>query len=167
ASALALAAALVAGCQGAGAGPPAASASPSASPSFGVYRELARCIRAHGVPGFPDPVVDSATGRVDFPGADKPPQSAVRGCKTIIDRLPQDPGKNPALTAADMAELRQFARCMRGHGLADWPDPSADGRFLLPQRLTDKRAILTQLQACRQSMPKGRIQIVPPGGNHG
>jgi hypothetical protein len=33
------------------------------------------------------------------------------------------------VTAADVAKMRQYAQCMRQHGISDFPDPRADGVF--------------------------------------
>src|SRR5499433_2272423 len=32
-----------------------------------VLRQLAHCIRSHGEPGFPDPIINPLTGAADFP----------------------------------------------------------------------------------------------------
>jgi hypothetical protein len=152
---------------------PGASANPSASPSgqrlLAMYRELADCLRHHGVPNLPDPVLNPATGKVELPpGTAKPPPSAMNACKSISDRLPAD-DKRPPVTAADMVKLRQLAVCMRGHGLSDWPDPNADGAFPLPKRLMDlgKKGMMSQIQACKQFFPGKSISFVAPGGRNG
>lgn len=119
-----------------------ASASPSAMSDaqiLAIGRELAQCFRDHGVPGLPDPTVES--GRLILPSGatDNIPQeqsdAAMAACRSIADRLPPtalgdkgDPSRAP-LSPADLAKARQLAQCLRGHGLTDFPDPRADGVF--------------------------------------
>ncbi|MEW9533879.1 hypothetical protein [Microbispora sp. NPDC049125] len=121
-----------------------------------AYRELARCFRAHGEPGFPDPAIDTASGRWSWPHraiADLP-KAAVDACQPIIRTFPGGEWL-PAQSTADVARLRRFAACMREHGLSDYPDPDADGGFSLPRRLRNlgKGGMSSQLRACRQFMP--------------
>jgi hypothetical protein len=119
-----------------------ASASPSAMSDAQIQaigRELAQCIRDHGVPGLPDPTVEN--GRLILPSGatDNIPQdqgdAAMAACRSIANRLPPsalgdngDASRAP-LSAADLAKARQLAQCLRQHGLTDFPDPSADGVF--------------------------------------
>jgi hypothetical protein len=120
--------------------------SPSASPStmsdaqlLTLGRELAQCIRDHGVPGLPDPNVEN--GRLILPSGatdnipDAQGNAAMAACQSVVNRIPAsalgdkgDASRAP-VTAADVAKMRQYAQCMRQHGLADFPDPTADGVF--------------------------------------
>jgi hypothetical protein len=146
---------------------PGAGASPHPTASvLAVYRELAACLRQHGAPNFPDPVVD-AQGNVQVNPSIQIPASAKTACKSIAARLPGDDGKAPKYTAADMAKLRQLARCFREHGISDWPDPNARGEFPLPKRLLDlgKRGFRDQLPACRQYFVGKSIDIVSASDN--
>ncbi|MEW9533880.1 hypothetical protein [Microbispora sp. NPDC049125] len=151
------------------AGGPTPAGSPTAVPSgaqqvFAAYRDAVRCLRSHGMPGFPDPVMVS--GQPEVPAdAPKPPRAAIDACQAEIRKLP-DVGRDAPATAADIAKLRQFAACMREHGLPDWPDPNARGAFPLPRRLFDlgKRGFFSQMQACKPLAPKG-ISIQDPAGN--
>jgi hypothetical protein len=60
--------------------------------------------------------------------------------------------------------MRQFAQCMRGHGIQDWPDPDAQGRFHLPSSLQGKSSPRwPQIQAawngpCKRYDPSGSIR---------
>jgi hypothetical protein len=147
-----------------------ASATPGSRQLLAIYRELAQCIRQHGQPNLPDPVVNPSTGKVELPpGTQKPSRAAMDACKSIADRLPPSENNRPPVTAADMVKLRALARCMRAHGLNDWPDPNADGSFPLPTRLFNlgKKGIITQIQACKQYYPNGKISIQAPAGSNG
>lgn len=163
---------VLAGC---GSGHAASSTTPSAGRSMSsaqvraTVQQLVRCIRQHGAPNYPDPVLDENGDWQPAPGAGKPPQSAMNACRSIADRLPSSEKHSPP-TAADMARLRGLAKCIRRNGIPDWPDPNADGAFPLPPRLArgGKPMFRTQLQACRQYFPpKGKIAIQNPGAGNG
>src|SRR5262245_34624748 len=77
-------------------------ASPSASPStltndqaLALGRQAAQCMRDHGIPDFPDPILDQH-GQIALPpdSAEHVKQElganpdAQRACQSIIDRLP-------------------------------------------------------------------------------
>src|SRR5262252_9230018 len=88
---------------------------------------FARCLRAHGVPNYPDP---NASGQ-EPPGAKQlvftpRGQAAVGACSYWGNRIHND---DAAQNQAAMGEYVRFARCMRAHGLPDFPDPAyAEGR---------------------------------------
>jgi hypothetical protein len=97
-----------------------------------VWEEFVRCARSHGAPNFPDPQVDDQ-GRAQF-GTD--PQQVKRmarqvqgACESILQRLPASARTEPPVSAADLQHLRQFANCIRLHGIPNWPDPKPDGTF--------------------------------------
>ena len=82
---------------------------------------LARCLRAHGVPNYPDP---NASGQ-EPPSAKQltftpQGQAAVGACSYWGNRIHNDVA---AQNQAVMGEYVRFARCMRAHGLPDFPDP--------------------------------------------
>jgi hypothetical protein len=82
----------------------------------------AECIRAHGVPNFPDP---NSQGGVDIAGVDiSSPQflAAHSACAGLEVPLP------PAQLARQVKQELAVARCMRRHGVENFPDPTSDGR---------------------------------------
>ena len=128
-----------------------------------VWRELVRCARANGMPNLPDPQLDS-NGRASFPnGTPDPPASVRRACLSILDRLPASARGDQERPPADIQALLRYARCMRDQGIADFPDPQADGRFPLPASLRGGKTpqIVRAMQACRQLNPdpKGRLEF--------
>lgn len=143
----------------------------SSTQTVAILRRLTQCIRQHGVPNFPDLAYDPQTGGWNPPPhTPKPPPSTLNACRSIADRLPPKGGNQPPPTAAEMARLRQFAGCMRQHGIQDWPDPNADGAFPLPPRLlrAGKGPIRSQLQACQRYFPaSGHIQIASGSAGNG
>ena len=121
-------------------------AAPSASPTLTdaqiqvVVNEMVQCIRSHGAPGMPD--VKAENGHATLPDATTLDEttrrnlpSAAEACKEIEGRLPdsvfrkpgQDEQRKP--TAEDVPALREWSRCIREHGVPEWPDPKPDGSF--------------------------------------
>jgi hypothetical protein len=91
----------------------------------------AHCMRAHGVPGFPDPTgegdkraVVSALKAVSGSQA----QAAERACLHVNGGSPGS-GQSAAQSQARAAVLLAFARCMRTHGFPSFPDPASDGQL--------------------------------------
>jgi hypothetical protein len=88
-------------------------------------------MRAHGVPNFPDP---GANGRLEItatPGSTAllingtrvsgPAFAAAqRACRSF---LPGAGGPPPKISAAQRARILAFAKCMREHGVPNFPDP--------------------------------------------
>ena len=84
----------------------------------------AECMRAHGVPSFPDP---SSNGVFD--GSDIDPnapqfQSAQAKCSKD---LPHSGPITPAQKQQALAHLLAYSRCMRSHGVTSFPDPTTKG----------------------------------------
>jgi hypothetical protein len=105
---------------GAGNGPAATAGSTRATPLSAHEKgvKFAECMRANGVPHFPDP-----DPKGDFNlGVDVTREAwlkAVNSCKSL-----QPPGalsskRNPKEKAATL----RFAQCVRDHGVKDFPDP--------------------------------------------
>jgi hypothetical protein len=121
------AAALALAACGSGGGP-SASAQTGSGPGPGTVT-LAKCMRGHGVPQFPDPGATPAAGSsISILGAQLPPtinikapafRSALNTCmKQFLATHPR-----PPLSAAQKAAAVRFAECMRAHGAPTFPDP--------------------------------------------
>jgi hypothetical protein len=145
---------VVAGCSASG-GSGAATTTSGQQAATAVLREFVRCARANGMPNLPDLRLDS-NGQVSVPeGTPEPPKSVERACRSIWERLPASATGDRGRPPADMQALLRYARCMREHGMADFPDPQADGRFPLPASLRGGKtpSFLRANQACRQLNP--------------
>lgn len=112
-SALALAACGSSGSPGSG--------STSSREATGI--KVADCMRAHGVPNFPDP---SSGGSIQLPNGVNPQspafQSAQRACFKLF------PGGGPGRGGSSEArkeQLLKLAECMRAHGFSSFPDPTS------------------------------------------
>src|SRR5262245_26153305 len=89
--------AFLTGCSGGTSG--AAGPSPTAMTNdqiLAIGREAAQCMRTHGIPDFPDPIVDGR-GRLTLPSGPEfdhvknemaAEPEAERACQPILDRLP-------------------------------------------------------------------------------
>jgi hypothetical protein len=80
--------------------------------------KLAECIRAHGVPHFPDP---DPKGEYQF-GIDVSPavwKKATEACKDLTP-----PGTfSGKRTPKQQSDALRFAECVRANGVKDFPDP--------------------------------------------
>jgi hypothetical protein len=87
----------------------------------------AHCMRSHGVPDFPDPTSSGQIPKTEVLDAEQanPSQfdSAERTCGHLLPNGGN--GDTPAEIAQDWSQFRAFARCMRHHGVPNWPDPSS------------------------------------------
>ena len=90
----------------------------------------ARCMRSHGVPTFPDPD-SSGLPKTQVVNArrDDPSRfdSANTACRHLLPSggTSGGNGETPAQIAQDWTAFRKFARCMRSHGVPNWPDPTS------------------------------------------
>lgn len=117
---------------------------------------FSHCMRSHGVPDFPDPngrgvlpkslIVEAAASSPQFP-------AAHRSCGHLLPN-----GGQPTQAQAQQAwnDMRNFARCMRSHGVPNWPDPAPtspqDPRpfFHLPSSMDPNAPqLVTRIRACQ------------------
>jgi hypothetical protein len=152
-SALALAACGSSGSSGSG----------SASSREATGIKVADCMRAHGVPNFPDP---SSGGGIQLPNGVDPQapafQSAQRACFKLF------PGGGPGgggNSEARKVQLLKLAECMHAHHISQFPDPTSSpptgppsgggiafgspGAFIaVPQSLIDSPGFKQAAAAC-------------------
>jgi hypothetical protein len=114
---------------------PSTGTSPSSaskgSPSSYAKSELAAaaCIRKHGVPDFPDPTFGAGGAQVnlDMPAAMGSSPAFALAQKECAKRgleLAGYAAQSVKPTAAEMAQWLGVARCMRAHGVPNFPDPT-------------------------------------------
>jgi hypothetical protein len=107
---------------------------PSPPPSNDPIAQAVRyaaCMRSHGLPSFRDPKQISQGGhqtiRIQTPDLNSPQaQTAEKACTRF---LPSGFNSSPAQNAQQRAHLLAFARCMRSHGIPNFPDPTSSGSF--------------------------------------
>lgn len=144
---------------------PKGSAGPFPSASIDVQRILeigrrfAQCARDHGYPGFADPQFNG--DRLEYPATDPGLKdqlaeiAKIPECKALSDQLPGARSSPPPIpSAADLAKLNEFAKCVREHGIPDWPDPKADGTFPISgtplENEGNSERFMAAVDACRQ-----------------
>ena len=146
----------LAGCTG-GDGPPDEAATPTASSNEYAAQELAKCMRANGFPNFPDPVKDDQ-GRWNFPTDTIGDWQPAEACRPLVRdwKIAFSDGKT--ITPEDLAKVREYATCMREHGIQDFPDPDEEGNIELPDRLRamadgNDPAFVAAFEACKSKLP--------------
>jgi hypothetical protein len=161
---------LVVGCGGSRSPGHQPSAS-GASSSQLMARSLAyaRCMRNHGVGDFPDPTA-SPGGGVTFqfnggPGSDLDRNSPTfqKADQTCRSLSPVGQPDQPVSAQKMAAEVR-WARCLRSHGVAGFPDPNAEGAFDSSRFNDSSPAFQTANRACSSQAPPGPISAVPGHG---
>jgi hypothetical protein len=117
---------------------------------------FSRCMRSHGVPNFPDPdssgvlpksqIAQLAAGNAQFP-------AAHRACEHL---LPNGGQPTQAQVQQAWSDMRNFSRCMRSHGVPNWPDPAPTSQqdqrpfFHLPDSIDPNAPqITTKIRACQ------------------
>lgn len=153
--------ALLAACSGSG-----STASPGSSTSSAYQKALvyAQCIRAHGVPSYPDP---NSQGQFIIQNGSSNPTSGVStavlnaATKACQKLLPPSMAKGPSGAQASPNQLK-FSECMRSHGEPTFPDPASNGSITLPNGMNPQSPQFENAgKACQSLMPSN------PGGVSG
>ena len=146
-------------------GSPGAGGSPGSTSALG----FSQCMRAHGVPNFPDPdgsgTIPKETAR-QLGVSSSQYQTAQSACAHLLPNrgVPSQPEIQQTFRA-----LRSFAQCMRTQGVSNWPDPSTDSEgdpifYLQGQIDENSPQIVTKIHACQHLVPPGSRVGGPPGG---
>ena len=119
---------------------PSSAGASTSSPSAIAY---SACMRSHGVPTFPDPDSSGQLPKADAQHlgvSSSELQAAQQACRGVlpnhggainassVDQCMTAGACPRALVRQVLNEERDFARCMRSHGVPNWPDPSIDSR---------------------------------------
>jgi hypothetical protein len=166
---------IAAACGGGSNGPGVAGAgsvttSPGASATNASTKDEAfaysKCMRRHGVSDFPDP---NSKGQIDIqvrtgpgsPASDLAPDNpqfkvAQDACKALAP----SPG-TPAQQAGRRAAALKYSKCMRGHGITDFPDPNSSGGLEIKGTPggsldPDSPVFAAAQKACQHLMPGGK-----------
>jgi hypothetical protein len=124
-----------------------------------------QCIRAHGIPNFPDPnskgqfVVQNGSSDPTSDVSTAVANAALKACKSLAPpSIAQGPPQGGQGARATNQGLK-FSACMRSHGEPNFPDPASNGSITLPPGMN---AESSQFQAaekdCQSLMPNN------PGG---
>ena len=130
--------------------------SPSPGGSGGTSSQLVRfssCMRAHGVSNFPDPGSNGTIPKMtpaQLGVSDSQFQAAQSACAYLLR-------PTQAQEAQLMSGMLDFARCMRSHGLPNWPDPTTDSTgpvFDIPGIDPMSQLVSNASDACMHLLPQ-------------
>ena len=169
AGALAVAGLLAAGCSSGPNGatpnpgtPVAANIAGGPGGKITILVSYANCMRAHGVPNFPEPPAvtnggaTSAAHNGGGPNRNTPQfRSATQACASLLPKH----GAAQRITAKDQDDYLRAAQCMRAHGVPEFPDPVfANGgvHFPVPRGVNTNSPQVHSAEAiCRRLIPAG------------
>jgi len=120
-----------------------------------------RCVRAHGVPNFPDP---DSNGQIPkeavVPALREVGDSRAKAATNACTNLNPAGQESPTLTAREQQDYLRAAACMRSHGITNFPDPTFPGGHVnLPQIPSSIDISSTQFAQARQTCEK----LIPAG----
>jgi hypothetical protein len=122
---------------GAGGSPNAgdSATSDSANSQLVAYSQ---CMRSHGVPNYPDPSGGALPkgGAQQFGVSSSQLQAAQGACEHLlpnaesfqqqVQQCEMTGDCPPAVVQQALNVMRDYAECMRSHGVPNWPDPTID-----------------------------------------
>jgi hypothetical protein len=163
------------GTRSSGAGHPTTTASQATV--LQLYDKWAGCMRQHGVQMADPTIGDQGAISISASGVSQSTfQAASTACQSLHQAAQAANGGGQASQKPDPAKLVNFAKCMRAHGVADFPDPSSSGGIqisggsgsdLSPDNPTFKKA----QQVCQPILGSAKggeqIQVSGPGGGSG
>jgi hypothetical protein len=98
-----------------------------------LWNQFAACMRQHGV-SMADPVLNKdgmPTNGVRINAGGSPQAAGVQAgqaCRSQLQAAMKASGKSPSTPSpADQAKAEKYAKCMRTHGVPDFPDPQTTG----------------------------------------
>jgi hypothetical protein len=138
------------------------SANAGGSANYVAAVAYSRCVRSHGIPGFPDP---DSSGQISKQAirqlgvSDSVLKAATTG--TCANLNPYNPPP-PAQQRQELADDLKFSQCMRSHGLPGFPDPTnSNGRveFVLSVSKNGfdphSPQVLAKAHECQHVLPAG------------
>lgn len=123
-----------------------------------------KCMRAHGIPDFPDPTVqDNAHSKgvgFSMPSGVDPHSAQFVSANKLCQKQTGFGHISPAQLQAGMNTMLKVAECMRAHGIANFPDPFENSHqvgFNLDGTGIDQNSARFKAAqaACRPLMPGG------------
>jgi hypothetical protein len=127
----------------------------------------ARCMRAHGVPDFPDPDSSGLIPQTQVKNLTTSPtviRAADNHCQSLY---PTQPGINAPFSSQQKQDYLKAATCMRAHGIPDFPDPVFSGtevQLPIPPGVdTNAPQFIHARQICSRMIPAGLPFSANPG----
>ena len=145
-------------------GSPSSTSSGGSSNSQGAATSqtlaYARCVRSHGVPNFPDPNTGGQFNKTtleQLAASNSQYQTATQACAHLL------PAGGGGPTAAELRQewngMASFARCMRSHGVPNWPDPTryppdpSRPTFMLSASIQPLAQTISKMDVCLRLVP--------------
>ena len=102
-----------------------------------LWNEFAACMRQHGV-NMADPVLNDkgmpSNALVSGSGSKPAALQGSRACQTQLQAAMRASGASPRTgSQVNQAQAEKFSRCMRAHGVRDFPDPQTSGTGIVIQ----------------------------------
>jgi hypothetical protein len=123
------------------------------------------CVRAHGVPNFPEPKVSTNGNEVKVaiginPSISGNPhfRSAQQACRKLLPGGGPGEGTNHQVTLQEQSQYLKAAACIRSHGIPNFPDPTFSGGavHIEHQGLNERSpAFKAAVQTCESLIPGG------------
>jgi hypothetical protein len=122
-------------------------------------------VRTHGVPNFPDP---NSSGEFDkttlhqLAVSNSHYQTATSECGYLLPNGGRGPTQ--AQLEQQRLDMEEFARCMRSHGVPNWPGPTLDpdGHLVFDSQSIPRSAQITsKISECVHVFPTA--MGIPPG----
>jgi hypothetical protein len=135
ASALAASALFVAACGSSHATQTGTTSSTTASRQTGAVA-YARCMRTNGVPNWPDPESNGTFDKRKLGSQQlRVSVSQLQAAQSACQHLLPNGGRRPNLAQQQYQRTLglNFARCVRNHGVPNFPDPDVSGRIPDPE----------------------------------
>jgi hypothetical protein len=135
----------------------AAKGAPNGSQPGGELAEYSSCMRSHGVRSFPDPAafgssagIKAAKGRMAQIAASEVSSATFEAAQRACAQYYGPPAQPTHVSPEELQKLLAVSRCMRAHGVSNFPDPNpTTGDFTTPAGI-DKSSpqVLAALRAC-------------------
>jgi hypothetical protein len=127
------------------------------------------CVRAHGVPNFPDPKVSTNGNEVKVAIAINPSisgnphfKSAQEACRKLLPNGGPGGEGNHQISLQEQSQYLKAAACIRSHGIPNFPDPTFSGGGVHLPKIAGINLHSAQVRAAEEA-----CQSLIPGGLHG
>ena len=121
------------------------------------------CMRTNGVSQFPDPNGSGQIPKTQLENlgvSDSAFQAAQRACRHLLPNGGRPPNQAQQLQVKTLS--LEFARCVRAHGVPNFPDPDSSGR--IPDHGFDQGS--PKFQAANNACAKYRPPYMPSNADY-
>jgi len=132
-----------------------------------------QCLRQHGLPNLPGPILATAgpaegnmvldkQALATYPRAEV--SQALGACTTSLEQAGLDGGSNSGASSQEIRYLLAFAHCVRNHGVPNFPDPNSSGQIpKVSQQELNRPQFREAEKACQNLLPAGTDDMFAPG----